>query len=109
MLECCIFVVEKVGTDPQLFPKMSWAVKSLLNLACASVLGRQHGTWSLVRGTVGIALLPGSEMLLPPREVLMRMLSKSEIGTFWLLEAKSTLISNSELRKMFVNGSVQIS
>lgn len=37
--------------------------------------------WFLVRGIIGIVLLQGSKMLLPAREVLMKMLNKSEIGT----------------------------
>lgn len=88
MLEYCIYEIKKAGTDPQLFPKMrrSWAVKSLVNLACASALGRQHDMWFLLGGIIGIILLPGSKMLLLPREVLMRMLNKSDIGTSWLLK-----------------------
>lgn len=88
MVEYCIYEVKKVGTDPQLFPKMrrSWAVKSHVNLAGTSVLGREHEIWFLVRGIIGIVLLPGSKMLLLAREVL-RMLNKSEVGTSWLLKA----------------------
>lgn len=84
MLECCIYDIKKVGTDPQFFPKMrrTLAVKSLVNLACAVVLGRQHMLWFLVRGIIGIVLLQGSKMLLPAGEVLMRMLNKSEMGTY---------------------------
>lgn len=71
MLECCIYEVKKVDTDTQLFPKMrrSWAVKSLMNLACACVLGRQHEIWFLIRGIIGIVLLLCSKMLLLTREV----------------------------------------
>lgn len=46
MLECCIYEVKGVDTDPQFFPKMrrTWAVKSLVNLSCAGT------TYAVVSG-----------------------------------------------------------
>lgn len=61
------------------------------------------------RGIIGIILLPGQISYCQLWVVVMSMLSESEIRSSCLLEAKSTFVSTSELRKMFIDGCAQIS